>query len=89
MLLDVLSNFDKSLKELKSKVDFSLDFTKSSNLLKLRLPLTNFFNAVHLGYYMPQDISYYVNKTVNNINDFAKIENENDFKKYLQKMNKN
>lgn len=88
MLLDVLNNFDKSLKELKDKVDFTLDFTKSKNLLKLRFPLTSFFQAVCLNYYMPYGIEHYVNKTVKHLDEFSKIENEDDFKKYLQKMNK-
>jgi hypothetical protein len=89
MILDVLNNFDKEYKNLTDKVDFTLDFTLSSNLLTICLPLNNFYSAVKLNYYMPFDISYYVNKTIDNIQDFAKIKTEDDFKKFLQKINKN
>lgn len=87
MILDVLNNFDKKFKELTSKIDFTLDFTLSSNLLTICLPLSNFYSAVKINYYMPKDISFYVNKTVDNIKDFAKIKTEDDFKKFLQKLN--
>lgn len=89
MILDVYGCFDDWLKKTKSIIDIKKDYTLSSNLLELRWALSNFYNNVLLCYYVPNDVSFYINKTVDNIKDFVKVENEKDFLKFLQKLNKN
>lgn len=88
MILDIYNSFNKLFKELKEQIDFNLDFSLSNNVGMARFYLTNFYSKIVLCYYAPKDVSFYVNETVENIDDFKKIETEKDFLKFLHKLNK-
>lgn len=87
MIFELLDNFDKYFTELKSKVDFNLNYTLSKNLLKIRMPLTEFYSKIKINYYMPHDIGFYVNKTLENLEEFKKINTEKDFKSFIKTIN--
>jgi hypothetical protein len=55
--------------------------------MTLRVALSDFYNNVLLCYYVPKDVCFYINKTIDNLADFMKIKNEKAFLKYLQKLN--
>ena len=88
MILDIYNSFDKLFKELREQIDFNLDFSLSNNVGMMRFYLTNFYSKIVLCYYAPKDVSFYVNKTIENIDDFKKIKTEKDFLKFLHKLNK-
>lgn len=87
MMLDVYGCFDKWLERTKGKIDLKKDYTLSDNLMTLRVALSDFYNNVLLCYYVPKDVCFYINKTIDNLADFMKIKNEKAFLKYLQKLN--
>ena len=88
MILDIYNNFDKLFKELREQIDFNLDFSLSNNVGMVRFYLTNFYSKIVLCYYAPKDVSFYVNETIENIDDFKKIKTEKDFLKFLHKFNR-
>ena len=88
MILDIYNNFDKLFKELREQIDFNLDFSLSNNVGMMRFYLTSFYSKIMLCYYAPKDISFYVNETIENMDDFKKIETEKDFLKFLHKLNR-
>lgn len=88
MILDIYNNFDNLFKELREQVDFNLDFSLSTIVGTARFYLTSFYSKIVLCYYAPKDVSFYVNETIENMDDFKKIETEKDFLKFLHKLNK-
>ena len=89
MILDIYGNFDIWLKNIKDKIDLNKDYTLSDNLMSLRAALSDFYNNILLCYYVSNDVCFYINKTVDNLEDFMKIKNEKEFIKYLKILNKN
>lgn len=88
MILSIYNNFDNLLKELREQIDFSLDFSLSTVVGTARFYLTSFYSKIVLCYYAPKDVSFYVNETIENMDDFKKIKTEKDFLKFLHKLNK-
>lgn len=85
-ILDVYGNFNNLLLNVKNSIDIKIDYSLSKNYVRLKEIISIFYNKILLCFYVKNSTEFYINKTIDNLNDFINIQNEKDFLKFLCKL---
>lgn len=87
MILDLISNYDNAYKELQDSVAFNDDTSLSLTIMKLKGPLHKFLFNATIDCYLKNDLSFYEDAMINNLNWFKKHHTKKELIKYISSLN--
>lgn len=91
MILDVLSSFDAAYEQVRSSLDFDLDYTICENLIKGKEILNPFLSKATLDCFTKSDSGVYSNMIFNNkeyLNFFKEKHTKKEFIDFIGILNK-